>query len=587
MIQKLQFNKENKHFTLQLNEECPYFKIIRLSFASKDLNAFTENRYRFAIRYSLFRGDSAIGDTISPEFDGNPVETEKIDIPINRVINDGFDLTHNNIKISYGSDEYIGFDFDIYYDTQPLDISLEDPFDSFFEHINDYGNCRILFSAPYGSGKTTFLKKFFNEYDDKFEVINLYPVNYSVAKNEDIFKYIKCGILFQLLGKDVEFKKEEFKYIETLPQFILKNPTKLLAPFIKLLPAIGGSVYDIYEKLSSLIEKYFKLHDETQIDDKGKAIDYIRDIYNEEGSIFEDNFYTQLIRNLIEQLNDKGKQTVLVIDDMDRMDPDHIFRVLNVFAAHFDSEDYDYGKSNKFGFKRIVFVCDINNIKRLFQYRYGDNVDFAGYIDKFFSNSIYMFSNSYAVYHFIENLQNIAPDNFQLKLFLIILQDLFKTGNLSLREILKLKKMDFFAFGVNNVRNSKKQLTSFQNFDVNYFSHIYYLNQIFTIDEVVEKFKNCSDDINEKLTNKDYSRVSIQALSVFTLNVKDDSEVVMYKHKASTITIKAEKFAYPKDGFYYNVISTNNTPALKADDFYLILSEVAKKFSLIGGLEGN
>ena len=50
---------------------------------------------------------------------------------------------------------------------------------------------KILFSGKFGTGKTTFLRDFFIEYASDFTPIFLYPVNYSVAGNEDIFEYIK------------------------------------------------------------------------------------------------------------------------------------------------------------------------------------------------------------------------------------------------------------------------------------------------------------------------------------------------------------------------------------------------------------
>ena len=77
--------------------------------------------------------------------------------------------------------------------------------------------------------------------------------------------------------------------------------------------------------------------------------------------------------------------TVLLIDDLDRLDPEHVFRLFNIFSAHYD----DVTESNKFGFDKIIFVCDINNIQQMFNHRYGINVEFNGYIDKFYSSEIF------------------------------------------------------------------------------------------------------------------------------------------------------------------------------------------------------
>ena len=70
-------------------------------------------------------------------------------------------------------------------------------FKDFNEHINIEGNDRILFSAPFGTGKSTFLTEYFDENIDKYFCFNLYPVNYSVSQNEDIFELIKFDLLLQ------------------------------------------------------------------------------------------------------------------------------------------------------------------------------------------------------------------------------------------------------------------------------------------------------------------------------------------------------------------------------------------------------
>lgn len=581
MIQKLHFDKDNIVHDIPLNEENPYFKIVNITIPEKEIEKYNENAYRFYIKHQQYREGSSVDDIIN--LNDVAKESTRINIKIDRIVNNGLEFKYNRIKLSYGLDEYIGFDFDLYYDTEPLDIPLDDPFKTFEEHIAVNGNSRILFSAPYGAGKTTFLKDFFRKTEDEFEVIYLFPVNYSVARNEDIFKYIKCGILFQLLGKDVEFKKEEFKYLQTLPQYILQNPIKILAPFVELLPKIGRSAFEILQKLGDLRKSFLEFHNEAQVDKKEEAERYIEKIYDEEGSIYEDNFYTQLIRELIEQLNSKGKKTVLVIDDMDRMDPDHIFRVLNVFAAHFDSEDYDFGNSNKFGLKKIVFVCDIQNIKRLFHYRYGDSVDFAGYIDKFFSNSIYRFSNTYAIQQFIESIRMISPENSQLQIFLIILQDLYATGNLSLREILKLRKVDFFAFRIANQPESKKDISRFENFRLHYYPHIYYLNLIFSFEEIIEKLLKCSELIPiDPLRN--FSQIFEYALvSVIGTPVEEEK---LYSYKYNGETIKYKLFWNPnfENGFFYKVDLEDKTLKFSIKDFYIILAEVVKKYQLVGGL---
>ncbi len=90
---------------------------------------------------------------------------------------------------------------------------------------------------------------------------------------------------------------------------------------------------------------------------------------------------------------------ILVIDDLDRIDPEHIFRILNIFSAH------DKLGENKFGFIKVILVCDINNIKHIYHHFYGKNVDFFGYINKFYSSEVYEYSNKDYVKYFEEDFK--------------------------------------------------------------------------------------------------------------------------------------------------------------------------------------
>lgn len=85
-------------------------------------------------------------------------------------------------------------------------ISIDKELVAFKEHLER--NERTIFSAKFGDGKTYFLNEFKKKYSDdnkesadkkeKYYFITLYPVNYSVAENQDIFEYIKRDILLQL-----------------------------------------------------------------------------------------------------------------------------------------------------------------------------------------------------------------------------------------------------------------------------------------------------------------------------------------------------------------------------------------------------
>ncbi len=56
-------------------------------------------------------------------------------------------------------------------------------------------------------------------------------------------------------------------------------------------------------------------------------------------------------------------KTVLLIDDFDRIDPEHTFRLLNIFASQCDPQSL---RGMKFNFDHVIIVCDVNNIRYFF-----------------------------------------------------------------------------------------------------------------------------------------------------------------------------------------------------------------------------
>lgn len=76
------------------------------------------------------------------------------------------------------------------------EIPLDKEIKRFTKHLEN--NPRIIFSAKFGDGKTYFLKKFKEARGDDAHIVTLFPLNYSVSQNEDIFEYIKRDIILQL-----------------------------------------------------------------------------------------------------------------------------------------------------------------------------------------------------------------------------------------------------------------------------------------------------------------------------------------------------------------------------------------------------
>ena len=287
-----------------------------------------------------------------------------------------------------------------------MGIDIKDELSRFDTFLSEDGNINIVFSGIFGIGKTYFLRKYF-ENNDKYIPIYLTPINYIVSSNKDIFEYIKVDILFELIRVGANFKKEECSFSLATQMYILESSNKLLANLLKMTEKIKFGT-DFLEKIINFkreIEDYKK---DISIDEEEDAIGFLRSYTEQSGTIFEDNAITQLIRNLINSLKNSEKEIVLIIDDLDRIDPEHIFRILNVLSAH---DNFYETNEHKFGFDKTIIVCDIYNIRNIYSAKYGIAVDFNGYIDKFYSKEVYHFDNTKNIIKSVINILTSIQSN--------------------------------------------------------------------------------------------------------------------------------------------------------------------------------
>ncbi len=299
-----------------------------------------------------------------------------------------------------------------------LDITV--PSEQFEQHLALENNQRIFFSGRFGTGKTYFLEKFFEAREEQYLYIRLAPVNYPVASNEDIFEFIKYDII-------QEFKRE-YKLIETLKEDCKEGKNLVESTYITLwllmyrFPSIAKTVLSALPSVKPMVDSGDKLDEEFKQYEKIKeAIQKVKNLPETEKFIakIQEKLYherdpvTVFISEMLELLKWVGadkrgsevRKKVLVIDDLDRIDPEHTFRLFNVFSSHFSHRD-EY--ENKFGFDQIIFVGDIDNIRRIFHTRYGTDTDFTGYIDKFYSREIFYFDNREvirdSIHHFMDSI---------------------------------------------------------------------------------------------------------------------------------------------------------------------------------------
>jgi len=348
---------------------------------------------------------------------------------------------------------------------EEISIYINNLYNNFQFHLEN--NNRILFSGPYGIGKTYFLREFFAQKEDEYNVFHLFPVNYQVSHNEDIFELIKIDILNHILFKGWLFEDDEKEKISKALALQAYSISKTSAVFQNLLKIFTlGKSESVVEGISQLEEignnfnEYYKeINSNLSL---SKVKDFMLQFESRKGSIYEFDNTSQLIFELLD--NHKSKENsqrenkdttdipklknVLIIDDIDRIDPEHIFRILNVFSAHFDLHNED---ENKFGFDKIIFVCDVHNIRNIFSSKYGVKTDFNGYINKFFSSRIYHFNNRDEIKKTIKKyinhtFQNKGVHNKFARIKDDIIQFLeyfIDSGTINIRHLKNLERFDF------------------------------------------------------------------------------------------------------------------------------------------------
>jgi hypothetical protein len=277
-----------------------------------------------------------------------------------------------------------------------IKIETSEILNDFKQHLEFDGNKRILFSGPFGTGKSTFLKEFSQKENEDFFYLKIFPVNYSVSANEDVFELIKFDLLLQLMGNfqdEIELEKEDFTLLLKTQVFMMERMKfmPLLYAMLGFSEKLGTPLTKFIEAIESTYGDYKSFSDEIKIDEEDDILKFVKSIEQKKGSSHEMDAVSELIFDLIERIKTKypKKESVLIIDDLDRLDPEHIFRLFNIFSAHYD----EINDKNKFGFDKVIFVCDMDNIRKIFHHKYGAGVDFSGYIDKFYSITPFDFDN--------------------------------------------------------------------------------------------------------------------------------------------------------------------------------------------------
>ena len=319
-----------------------------------------------------------------------------------------------------------------------LDIDVSEKVKDFVQYLDSTD--RIILSARFGDGKTHLLNALRNDEtaNKEYEFFTIYPVNYSVAPNEDVFEYIKRDIIVQLNERGLLNNIDLEAILDSLINF--EDVVSIVSFILSFIP--GGTLYDkIFDRFCKIKERYEQK--------KHTADKYLSTFAKQKGSIYEEDGYTTLIRETIKWMGEdhemngpawKGKKPVLIIEDLDRLDPKHLFRILNVISAHMEDRHTPDKVGNKFGFNNIVLVMDYDVTKHIFHHFYGDGACYEGYMSKFLSREPFRYSiQQEMVKEIEEKLANVIgfPN------ILVIFDSLRKVlAQCTIRDLQKIAQLD-------------------------------------------------------------------------------------------------------------------------------------------------
>lgn len=253
----------------------------------------------------------------------------------------------------------------------------------FHHHVSV--NRNIILSGAFGSGKSYMIDVFKRTYSKEFNTITIYPINYAISDNTDIMEYIKRDIIYQLVLLGYISEKTDFETLSSVI-FTTENAVKMTSYLLNNIPG-GGLIAAAIKTALETKESY---------DSKKQAVSSYLEEFGKAGSIYERDVYTEMIHLGLEEGRRDGKQWMLIIEDLDRIDPKNIFRLLNVFGAHLDCHYItgEESETNKFGFDKLVFVLDYVQTCNIYNQYFGLDSDdsWEGYISKFLTSQPFYFN---------------------------------------------------------------------------------------------------------------------------------------------------------------------------------------------------
>lgn len=143
-----------------------------------------------------------------------------------------------------------------------LELPIEKPSKEFEAHLALEDNGRIFFSGIFGSGKTYFLRKFFEKRQNDYLTVRISPVHYAAAYNEDIFEFIRYDIVSTLIqqfpGLDESIKAEaKGEKNRSIPRaFLFTKIPEFIKGLVTMLPKVGKPIVDGVDRIEAALEEY-------------------------------------------------------------------------------------------------------------------------------------------------------------------------------------------------------------------------------------------------------------------------------------------------------------------------------------------
>lgn len=446
-------------------------------------------------------------------------------------------------------------------------IDITEKLVEFYRHLSAADVDRTIFSAKFGDGKTEFLHQFKEKYKKRYTFYTLYPVNYQIAPNEQIMEYIKRDLLFQLILNGTLTPIGNIPGSILLQWYINKNSFDIVKDIIKFAPSIIGGkkqfgvvlkgAIALAEGINNKCKEFEEFKTKITEDNFEKATKIIEKLSKGRGNIYELDLISWLIAQSIAK---KGRKSVLIIEDLDRIDPAHLFRILNIFSAHIDRHylcsDKTINKDgkekqfdelpNKFGFDKIIFVMDAESTEAAFMNFYG-NSNYEGYINKFFSKRVFEYSiTKYAHQLLYARFKEICGTNHSSFLTSLIFADL-KIEEKSVRDIARV--FDNFE---NAYRREKVRITE----DFCFLSDTVFVKLLAILERLRVKRNHLLTFFQTKKPNERL----IKLLGCFAVN-KDIKGEELYIHYEGFVY--QMKFNKDKDGFSF----VNSVKILNSEDF--------------------